>query len=161
MRVYVYIFTYTAFNRATEFIYPEARSYPMFSRSRAKLGELVRVINTTGDSTEISWYEIKREREEEEEKKENGRRSISGTTWLDQEILYIYIRIYCRCEVEGVEGRLPSRFLRRKKGGRREDHWRFAFETCNFRRFRPLFSRSRISPPDSLSPSPPSTPVPG
>lgn len=60
MRVYVYI--YTAFNRATEFIYPEARSYPMFSRSRAKLGELVRVINTTGDSTEISWYEIKRER---------------------------------------------------------------------------------------------------
>lgn len=56
---------------------------------------------------------------------------------------YIYIYIL-------AEGHLPSRFLSKKRGGRREDHSRFAFETCNFRRFRPLFSRSRISPPDSI-----------
>lgn len=43
--LYIYIFTYTVaihvFNRATEFIYPEARLYPpMFSRSRAKRAKL-------------------------------------------------------------------------------------------------------------------------
>ena len=72
-------------------------------------------------------------------------------------LTYIYIKYI-------LEGRRPSPPLsislreeeeeEEKKRGRREDHWRICiFETCNFLRFRPLFSRSRIylsSPLDSL-----------
>lgn len=136
--LYIYIFTYTVaihvFNRATEFIYPEARLYPpdvfKVACETCETGRSVRVINTTtADSSEISCCKMKVwERENGKSPWSWGKkindcvRSSWGSykSYREDSTTYIYIyKIYSRrpkafsSPLDFSEGR---RRRRRKKG---------------------------------------------